>query len=243
MTFWGRFGVVGFAIAAVLCLCAPVALANSAEPPRVVVYVSGVAPDDLLLYAVYADGSAVPFTYRDVAWERYYALYPMRSGFPERIVASREGMDRTWEFVLSQEGSKTYNDIYTIHLGRGTIAQGKSPLRTGLLIALRVSLTLIIEGLAFWLFGYREKRSWLLFLLVNLLTQGILNVVLGVSIYPVGYAIFGLVFGEFFVFLAEALAFPLLLRERKKGRAVLYTLTANTASLVLGGFLITLLPV
>ena len=111
-----------------------------------------------------------------------------------------------------------------------------------LLIALRVMFTLIIEGFIFFLFGYREKRSWLVFLVVNILTQGGLNAMItgpGLG----AYWMIGFIFGELVILIVEMIAFLKLVREHKKSRTALYTVVANAASLVLGGLLITYLPV
>ena len=68
-----------------------------------------------------------------------------------------------------------------------------------------MSITLVTEGLVLWLFGYRTKRTWI-------------------------------------IFLAEAIAFALLFREKGKPRAALAALCANSVSLAAGVFLLTNLP-
>jgi hypothetical protein len=49
--------------------------------------------------------------------------------------------------------------------------------------------------------------------------------------------------GEFFVFAAEMIAFPLLINEYKKSHSFSYAFIANLISLFAGGFIITILPV
>ena len=53
----------------------------------------------------------------------------------------------------------------------------------------------------------------------------------------------GFIFGELVILIVEMIAFLKLVREHKKSRTALYTVVANAASLVLGGLLITYLPV
>ena len=36
-------------------------------------------------------------------------------------------------------------------------------------------MTLLIEGALFFAFGFRKKLSWVLFIIINLITQGLLN--------------------------------------------------------------------
>lgn len=49
-------------------------------------------------------------------------------------------------------------------LQKGTLTAGQKLGRAPLLVALRVVLTFLIEGAVLFLFGYRQKRSWLVFL-------------------------------------------------------------------------------
>lgn len=49
--------------------------------------------------------------------------------------------------------------------------------------------------------------------------------------------------GEFFVFLAEMIIFPIFVKEQGKLCAFFHAIIANLVSLVAGGFIITFLPV
>jgi hypothetical protein len=105
-------------------------------------------------------------------------------------------------------------------------------------------LTLIIEGIVFFLFGYRRKRSWLVFIIVNLVTQGILNIWLAGNYSPLNnYLIFSLIGGEIVVFIVEIIAFLILVKEHGRLRTASFVVLANLLSLIAGGYLITVLPV
>jgi hypothetical protein len=137
-----------------------------------------------------------------------------------------------------------YNNIYTLNLATETLTPGTSLSRNITLITLRVSLTLLIEGIVFFLFGYRTKRSWITFLAANLITQGFLNVWLSANPQPFNnYIIFNLIGGEILVFIIELIAFLVLVNEHPRWRTVLYVMAANFFSLLLGGWLITVLPI
>jgi len=58
-----------------------------------------------------------------------------------------------------------------------------------------------------------------------------------------GYIIFGLIFGEILIFIAEIVAFLLFIKEHNSLRKVLYILTANFISLIAGGYIIRILPI
>ena len=77
-----------------------------------------------------------------------------------------------------------------------------------------MALTLLLEGALFWLFGYRLRRSWLVFLLANLITQGAVNVCVHLLVPVATSAYNTLVLGMFLytpleigVLLVEMLAF------------------------------------
>ena len=103
--------------------------------------------------------------------------------------------------------------------------------------------TLLIEGLLLLLFQYSWRQNWKAFLLVNVLTQGLLAVASssvtahsGVSAW---YLFFFFLPAELVVMLVEVFLYSGrgLLTGHSKGRAALYAVTANFASAVLGYYL------
>lgn len=116
---------------------------------------------------------------------------------------------------------------------------------TGYLLQFVATLvpTLLIEGLLLLLFQYSWKQNWKAFLLVNVLTQGLLAVASssvtahsGVSAW---YLFCFFLPAEFVVMLVEVFLYSgrSLLTGHSKGRAALYAVTANFASAVLGYYL------
>ena len=101
--------------------------------------------------------------------------------------------------------------------------------------------TLLIEGLLLFAFGYRSKRSWLVFLLVNLVTQGGFAVYLAVTVLNHGVSGWSLIFYipiEVIITLVELPLYRRLLTEKNKARATVYAIAANLCSAVLGLWLI-----
>ena len=97
--------------------------------------------------------------------------------------------------------------------------------------------TLVVEGVLLWLFGFRSKRSVAVFFIVNLVTQAALHLLLGSAILAVGvhYLYYLMLLPvEILIWLAESVAYGLLLREQKPGRRVGYALCANAASYAAG---------
>ena len=101
--------------------------------------------------------------------------------------------------------------------------------------------TLLIEGVLLLAFGYRSKRSWRVFLLVNLVTQGGFAVYLAVTVLNHGVSGWSLLFYlpiELIITVVELLAYRRLLTEKSRGRAVGYAVAANVCSAVVGLWLI-----
>lgn len=116
---------------------------------------------------------------------------------------------------------------------------------TGYLLQFLATLvpTLLIEGILLLLFQYSWKQNWKAFLLVNLVTQGVLAAASSVLNLQNGAALW-----NYFLFLLPMEAVVLLielylyagrglLTGHSKGRAALYAVTANFASACLGYFL------
>jgi len=217
------------------------ASANSAEPPSLVILVNN-PPDDLSIVLVSNENQAEAIV-RRVAWEGYYVYYSrdMQSSdeYTFKITTKGESFECTLGAPLKQ-----YNNVFTLDVSNRELTPGKYPFRSVLLVSIRLLLTLLLEGIIFWLFRFRQKRSWLIFLAINLVTQGALNILLnsGGSLMP-SYLIIGLIIGEFFVFAAEMIAFPVFIKEHKKSRILIYVFIANLISLIAGGYIISVLPV
>lgn len=116
---------------------------------------------------------------------------------------------------------------------------------TGFLLQFLATLvpTLLIEGILLLLFQYSWKQNWKAFLLVNLVTQGVLAAASSVLNLQNGAALW-----NYFLFLLPMEAVVLLielylyagrglLTGHSKGRAALYAVTANFASAVIGYYL------
>lgn len=102
--------------------------------------------------------------------------------------------------------------------------------------------TLLIEGVLLFLFGYRSKKNWYSFLLVNLITQGGFSVYLAVSVLQNGANAWMTIFFylpiEIVITLVELLLYRRLLTEKSKARAAVYAITANVCSAAFGLWLI-----
>lgn len=214
--------------------------ANSAEPPALIIVVPG-ATDDL---TVYIEGTSGLLEGRKVHYftETQFMFYKNEIPSTDTQKITVKSKDQQFELSI-EEGMNRYRSVYTIDTFRQTIIKGTTTGREAILVGARVGLTLIIEGAIFWLFGFRNRRSWLMFILINLFTQGILNLWLGLQPMAQTYLIFSLVFAEVFVLIGELFLFNAFVKEHTVARRNIYVALANFASLILGGYLITWLPI
>ena len=261
--------VLSILMAVFLVLVMPVtAGANAAEPPAVTILVMD-APEDLTLTLTFPEDANWPNGEKETPIvlkrssrgnETYYRFYygQMKTGcfydsvnYLDRvtITAATGGKETVCplpERPKDEDGHSLYNVLLTLNLEKGALSWSNTTGRDALLIALRVGLTILIEGLVFFACGYRARRSWLIFLLTNLVTQGLLNLALSSAPTGLGAAMVSalLVYcgGEFLIFATEMLAFGLLLKEKSPSDGVVCALLANLASLLLGGALLLFLP-
>ena len=242
--------------AVVLCFVLPwPASANSAEPPCVTVLVLA-PPGDLELTIEFdsAQGEEPQRLSGDrMLWEGYYRFYGRWDIDPEGLTGARlvaETGGESFALPIDPTGFARYNNLITLDVGARTLTQGQPWWRQPLLVVLRVALTLALEGLIFYLWGYREKRSWIVFLMVNLVTQFGVNIAI-LCFLPAASRTYDamwakvLLYGpmEVLVILLEAIALPLLLKEQRKRTAVGCAVMANILSWFLGSVLLSVLPV
>ena len=213
--------------------------ANAAEPSSIRIVVSRPAPE--LENSVKIGDSYVRADKITRAVENYYTFYSRHLEDVRDYMFRVTTRDDSFEIVIDKP-AKRYNQIYTLNLANRTLIPGKSFSRSVLLISIRVILTLIIEGIIFWVFGFRKKDHWIAFLIINVITQGLLNIWINGFVPIQSYLVLNLIAAEILVFIAEIKAFLMLIKEQRL-RTILYVLTANLMSLLAGGYIITVLPV
>jgi hypothetical protein len=212
----------------------PLCQANSAQPPAILIIVENPPSDLDLKIGDKVAGKELK------ANEGYYSFYFLTSPGNSLIVTTKGESFK----VLFDTPPKNYDNVYTLDLKARTLTPGKSFSRTFKLVSIRIILTLAIEGLLFYLFGYRSRRSWIVFFAANLVTQAVLNIWLNNSFTPVnGYVIFSLIGAELLVLVIEVAAFLALINEHGRGRTGGFVVLANVLSLIAGGYLIMTLPV
>lgn len=161
---------------------------------------------------------------------------------------SYHGLPRTFRIAVSGPGGAqataepfTRTVFYT-HLTydweTNTITSATSPAGFyGLQFLSTLVPTLIIEGILLWLFGFRARRDWLVFLIVNLVTQAGLHLWIAADLVSIGdsalqYMV--LLVAEVPILFLELAVYVFQLKEHSRLRRAAYAACANIASYALG---------
>lgn len=148
--------------------------------------------------------------------------------------------------IVTESGESWMSDTLTREVLQSSVTVDWSaktaetpPVWTGYLLQFLATFlpTILIEGFVLFLFRYRQKRSWVVFGGVNLITQGALAAALSINAmqHGVGWGFFSLfLLAELVVVIVESVAYMVLSKERSKKRAVVYGITANVASAAIG---------
>lgn len=128
-------------------------------------------------------------------------------------------------------------DLSISKQGAGTLNESIPYKEMTLDLLVRIVLTVLIEIVILFLFGYRLKKSFIIVLIVNIITQTILTIFMFQMRYftmPLFGEVFALVAGEILILIIESITFRKLLKEHSKRRAQIYTFVANFGSIAIG---------
>lgn len=170
-------------------------------------------------------------------------LFPLR-----RKCVWRQGhgnvLEKSFELDLPDASRGSFSRVWTLDFEAETLTANVSPMRAPIYMLLRVLFTLIIECGFYYLIGYREKRSYIAFIAVNLITQMFVNIAINGGSLDIFYSYTFLIYigMELLVFLLEMAVLPLSVKEKKAGWTLLWTFVANNISMVIGGAALLFVP-
>jgi len=221
----------------VLFISYPVACYANSPPPPVISIIVSHAPEGLELSIGSEKARRI-----DRIFESYFTFYLNFTNIGDTLTVT-EG-DNNFEVALPK--IYQYNSVFRLDLGSRSLTTGISSWRPYEFASMTLVLTLVVEGVIFFMFGYRKRISWIVFLVTNIVTQGLLYVWLNKAYYPLlnsySFPVYlSLVLGEILVFIVEIIVFLIIIKERPRAVTLSYVVLANLASLFLGGFLINIL--
>jgi len=220
---------------------------KAAQPPHMTIVVIN-PPSDLELSVRYTRDSVTEtklLTRRDIAWEAEFSFLTLdfldEKELCGNFILIVESKDYNFEVHLPGDSPDKPYPYYTLNLKSQTLFEGYPAWHAPVTISIRIILTLLLEAIIFFLFGYREKRSWNIFAIVNFITNGVLHTCIGFLSDESSAFIFLGIIGVT-VIIAEMIAFAAALEEKSRWKAAIYAFVANLLSLVLGSHLLNNLP-
>ena len=209
------------------------------------------APKDLKLFIQYQN-SALPepleMQRTSRYWETYYNYYYQRlpGRFDEDFIGAKlivRSSQYSYELPISWDPQMRVDKrLMTLDLKLGTLVYGEPVWRARLSVVGRVMLTLVLEGAVFFLFGMRDKLSWIGFFILNLIIHSFLSSFLAHPIEVKG-DFFMLVFYIVGVILVEAGIYYFTFKEIElSAKALLLALIANLVGFFLGGWIMPIFP-
>ena len=135
-----------------------------------------------------------------------------------------------------------YQQVFSLDFADMTVKTSQSAAKSYLIqFASTFFPTLIIEFLLLFTFGLSPKKYWWAIIAVNLVTQLFLTSVLACNpVILYGGFIFFFVMLELVVMLIEAAAYLVIMKKERLWKRIVYAVTANVASAVVGGILLTI---
>ncbi|MBO4914273.1 MAG: hypothetical protein J5449_03620 [Oscillospiraceae bacterium] len=235
-----------FAISVTLTVSASAALVTTYHAPAITV-VAPFAPSDLNLTVTIfkntqTDHRVIPVEMETEhkGWEMQYFLrregvYSIRNWYGNAydfkdatLTIERGGESRTLPIPAEFMSERKTGDCIQLNWRTGKMSS-ISPLRTPLLLLMWSTIAIAVEAIVLWFYGYRNKRSWLALIVVNLLTQSAHHMIVSridvdidcMRVYGISLPL---------LFLVEMIAFLFAIEEHDHDRAVSFAVTANTAS-------------
>lgn len=241
-------------LSALLILTVP-ALAAGVYHAPVLTVIAPLAPGELKVTVnIIKQGTTIPVVLETQrrGWEMQYALrreavygittwYGNTYDFKDAtMIVEYGGEVKTIPIpaeLLSERGSEDY---LTLHWRTGQLT-ALSKWRAPALLLMWVAIAMAAEGVVYYLYGYRSKRSWLVFFLVNLVTQGAHHtLVSGINVDTNRIKVYVLFIP--LLFLVEMLAFVMFVDERSRDRTVSFAVVGNLASQAVLALLMGVLP-
>jgi hypothetical protein len=223
---------------------------NQLRTPGLSIFVLN-APKDLKLSIQYRN-SALPepleMQRTSRYWEAYYNYYYQRlqGRFDEDFIGAKlivRSSQYAYELPISRDPEiRVDKRLMTLDLKHGRLVYGEPDWRAPLSVAGRVILTLVLEGAVFFLFGMRNKLSWIGFFILNLIIHSLVS---GLLAHPIEVKgdMFMLVFYIVGVTFVEAGIYYFTFKEIElSGKALLLALIANLVGFSMGGWIMPYFP-
>jgi len=231
------------------------ALRKIVQPPMITVLVNGAPRDLQLTLRIFKEDQVIPAGMEKErrGWESCYRVYrenvfSVKAWYGNSydlknavIVAASGGVEK--QFSLPPEGLNSRDDYFTLNWRTGTVTPGLPRWRPALLAAMRILGGLAIELVVFYLYGFREKKTWLVLIAVNIVSLGVWAWIVSGWINALQQNVVWLILAEIMLFLGELAVILMFVDEKDRNRTVSCLTVANAASVIAEVLALTYLPV
>ena len=228
------------------------------EHPPILTMVALGAPKDMsVTIHIHKKDEVIPILLysRQQLWERQYFLF--REGTIRITAWYGNPVDLKDAELVFESGNETRTlpvtddmlhgtgqhseDYVTYRWSSNTLSSGLPWWRTPVAYALWIAVSWIVEGIVFFLYGYRKTKSWIYLLLINLVTTGLHHTTIAGLFIPSDHIRLYL-FTVPLLMLVEILVSLPLLKERTPDKAISCTLVGNVLSQIVLVLLIGRMP-
>ena len=248
-------------ITCVMILSAPQAanaMGNGAYVPPAITVAVLHASRDVTMEIILVPKKGTPITVypeRDRrGWETCFRLYrrgvfTIKSWFGNAydfqdsvIILKDRGETYTFPVPYEQLKVDAFNDFLTLDMKDGTLSVGRPLSREIGLFLMHLGMYLLTEGIVFWLFGIRSKRSWLIFFIQTVISKGAFCFFVRdwLNVDPRAYI--ALAAASLFFIVLDIMIYIFTMEEESKNTISKVATVSNVAAGVMAYYMLRLLP-
>jgi hypothetical protein len=242
--------LLGLYVLIILLLTSSQAVYGASTPPGVKIFVAA-PPRDLRL-SINFNHPSLPepkeMTKSTRGWETYFDYYysKMKGRYDEDFHAAVlvvQSEKYNFEVRIPRDPQmRMYKRYMTLNLKAETLTFGEPVWRKPLYVIAHLLIALALKGIVIYLLGLRYKNTWIIFLIINLISQTWLSVYLADAFFG-SYPLFFFYLAIAIFTLGEAFVVWITVDEIRRGTtAFLYVFLINIVSIFVGNLLLPHFP-
>ena len=226
-------------------------LSSCTDPSPRFTVISFMPPKDFDALLILNDEIEIQGHKSRTAWEIYTNFYINNymendeHGKINNVVLRVTANGESFKINLDTEIYKIENNTVTLDLKNRSVVQGTTLFRTISLNFLRIGLYFVVASSIFYCFGYRKRRSWIAFSIINLPFEIIVSILMTGASYDDSVMLRLMLFVALFgvpVLLLKILAMCVAIKEHRQRRTCLYVFTSAAVIVTLYLMFYTFIP-
>ena len=135
-----------------------------------------------------------------------------------------------------------YDNLISLDFESQEITEGKTPMHIFLAVLIGTLLSVLVEMGIFYLFGFRQKRSWIIVVSMAVLIHGLTKLYVYIIFPEISSQVFFLVAADIFLLPLKVFFLFNLVKEHKISHRIIFLFTSFAACLLLVFLLLNILP-